>query len=202
MSTDQEWMPVTRRHHSIRLSLGSAALGAVLLAHGVVAGSPQPGPSPKPSPPGEMKVLDADPKATPPLTVKTGCSESDLRLAVATLSWTADPKLAAAQRVDVTVFKNGFETELFASVAATGEGKFAPVSGFSRAGREPGRAFDLVAAPKKDNRKNMAALEVRHLEPGVLYRWRLLTRTDKGWVPGAVVTTQAPVCVSDEVRRR
>jgi len=123
-------------------------------------------------------------------------------MVIAVLTLKGDRTHAAAQRVDVTVFKQGFERGLFASVPADRGGKFERAPGLEKLGREPGRPFDLVAESRFDERKDLTAIQVTHLEPGLLYHWRVSERNGSGWVGGSVISVEAPVCVSDERKER
>jgi hypothetical protein len=119
-------------------------------------------------------------------------------LVVATLTWPGDRGQASAQRVECTIFKDGFERDQYAWVLADKGGKFESAPGLNKMERERGRAFDLVAEPLPEPQKGYLAMSVKHLEPGILYRWRVATKGEKEWVPGRVVNREAPVCVADE----
>ena len=144
-----------------------------------------------------MKLLEPDANAAPQLRVEAGCSETDLRIVIAGVTWRGNRDRAAAQRIDVTVFKDGFERGLFATVPAERGGKFEPGPGLVRMERGAGRPFELLAVPRQGDSKDAISMEIRSLEPGVLYRWRVVTRTEKGLVPSPVVNVQAPVCIGD-----
>ena len=68
---------------------------------------------------------------------------------------------------------------------------------FGRANEHLGHELTFLE-PRLD--RTTAALE--KLEPGVNYYWRVLTRTDGGWVPSAVARVEAPTCPVDSVVER
>lgn len=150
----------------------------------------------------EPPMTDNDEEVAPDLHADVRCSEPDVRTVIATLSWRENQIQAAAQRIDVTVFKEGFDKGLFATAPADKGGKFEFAPALRRMEREPGRAFELVADPRPDSRKEFIAIDIRNLEPRLLYRWRVASRTDRGWVSSPVVTLESPPCIADEKEAR
>ncbi|MBI4546083.1 MAG: hypothetical protein HY703_12865 [Gemmatimonadetes bacterium] len=143
--------------------------------------------------------LPATAAAAPRFRVEVGCSESELRTGVAALSWQADRKLLERQAVEVTVYKGGFEKGLSAVLSAVApDRKFETSPGFKASGQQARRAFEL-AVDKVDFREKerLVSVQVKGLEPGLGYFWRVLSSTDKGWQPGETVQTEAPTCVAD-----
>ena len=162
-----------------------------------------------PAPDPDRVLLAADERGPKLLTVNVGCSETELRMPVARVTW---PRSIEAeqrgQRLDTTVYKEGFERDWYAWVPTDRGGKFELEPALREMlakddGGQAFRPFDMVARPDKpDNEKEqgLAVMEVRNLEPGVLYRWRLRNRLTEGWMPSETVTVEAPVCVADMVR--
>ncbi len=200
------------RNHSCqkvkRCATVAPVLGAVLTAF--VLGCPgarrpaaQQSPGAKEAGPtalAEPVLGKADPGVAPGLRVAVGCNEADLRMVVADVSWRGDAKQTAAERVDFTPFKDGFERGVFATAPAGREGKFERVG--TGKDRGAGRPLELLSVPRKGDSKELVGLEVRNLEPGVLYTIRVVRRTEKGLVPSTVVRVLAPVCVADEKEGR
>lgn len=157
------------------------------------------------------------------LTCEVYCSETKLRTAQAELRWKLVPGPAleqkrsgtlstAAAQLQATVFKNGFEKDLFVSLplsAATGEQRAVPSRALSKQSGQTGlRAYQfyLVEIEKSRSAEQFAAGAVEEiavvegLEPGVTYTWRIVVPAGAGELVSAVVTCQAPVCPADMVR--
>jgi hypothetical protein len=160
-----------------------------------------------------------------PLRCETYCSQTLLRTASARLTW-VDPALrpsgaatpgaaaaaaSASPRLDVTVVKNGFNTNAFATFLATEAGA-RPTAGPSAAAATPRRPYDLRvvgsvrpaisgsltledAAPATERRET--SLVIENLEPGIRYTWRLRFPTAAGEQLSAPATCVAPVCPAD-----
>lgn len=148
------------------------------------------------------------------LTCEVYCSETELRTALARLSWRVVPggaadaaEASAAERLDATVFPDGFAKGLYVSlpISATGEAVAQPADAVVRQGRARLRAFQIRIAEVEEPRSREdapgEALEhavvVEDLEPGMTYTWRLVLAG--GAAP--TVTCAAPVCPADMVRR-
>jgi hypothetical protein len=153
-------------------------------------------------------VVARDARIAPAMRVRVVCSETDLRTAIAILEWRADERPAAAdQRIDFTVYAEGFERGWFASIPMSrGVPEMTARLRAMDASRKM-RAFDVTAAPATDrpelrNRdEKTTAIEVRNVEPGMLYRFRVAARTERGWVASEDVEVETPVCVDDRKDR-
>ena len=150
---------------------------ALALATAAVLGCATASPPPLPGP-AELAVV-----VEPELRIELGCSEIERRMPVATVTWRPD----AARQLDVTPFKDGYERGWYASISIAGEITFAPAR--ARMGVEPGRPFAFEARPRVDRERGVAVVDVRNLEPGVIYFWR---------AGREIVETEAPVCPFDE----
>lgn len=140
---------------------------------------------------------------TPPaesFSVEVGCSTDDPRTAYADLMWSAEPVELERQRLDVTVYKKGFEKGNFVALPLD-----RPDVGFQHARPEQkleaqpyARALSLqVAELQRPERQGPVRLRVADLDAGLEYFWRLLTRTEEGWRPTETVRRSAPTCVAD-----
>ena len=151
------------------------------------------------------------------------CSETKLRTANARIRWKLVPGPAldaakartlpaAEQRLETTVYKNGFDKDLYLilPMSQTGYERAAPSDALSKQGQGRLRAYQIriidVERPKSTELFATGAAEtaavIENLEPGVSYTWRLVIQTDAGKVVSPAVTCQAPVCPADMVRER
>jgi hypothetical protein len=162
-----------------------------------------------------------------PLRCETFCSQSKLRTASARLTWVdptlqpggaaasgvAGATLAAPPQLDVTVVRNGFNTNAYAtfSTAETGASpslNFTPLP----AAAPRLRAYDLriagtlrpaitgavaldEAIPGAERRET--SLLIENLEPGLRYTWLLRFNTGAGEQLSTAATCVAPVCPAD-----
>lgn len=161
------------------------------------------------------------PRVEPGLTldVEGFCSETRLRTANARFTWRASapalgagtPSLAGAtQRLETTVFKNGFARGQFVALPigeASADRPVAAIAQTPAAQQAPlRRAYQIRlitvnaarAAAANDGASEMDAV-VENLEPGVTYTWRLAVDAPAGRVVSPSVTLRAPVCPADLV---
>ena len=131
--------------------------------------------------------------------VETFCSLTKMRTGVARLTWISKPNLIERQRIDVTVFKQGFEKGFFSFISPT-----EPKKGFQLPDlREPlddsfGPILELnFGELLVDEERNEYSVNVEGLEPGLNYLWRILTIEDEGQTSTRIVKVEAPVCVAD-----
>lgn len=157
---------------------------------------------------------------------ETFCSQETLRTATARLTW-IDPDLRSGDRpaglpppanapvpqIDVTVVKNGFNSNAYASFSTSQDGARAAMSPSAGAsGRPPLRAYDLrvigsvrpamsgpmrldEAVPGTERRETSFLVE--NLEPGLQYSWRLRIGSGPGAQLSAPAICVAPVCPAD-----
>jgi hypothetical protein len=151
------------------------------------------------------------------------CSETKLRTANARIRWKLVPGPAldaakaanlsrAEQRLETTVYKNGFAKDLYVSlpVSQAGYERAVPSSALAKQGQGTLRAYQIrivdIERPKSTelfaagSEETLAVVE--NLEPGMNYTWRLVIQTDADQVASPTVTCQAPVCPADMVRER
>lgn len=211
------------RHRCRRSSRRFAGLAAILFLALLACrseGSAQQAPGHIPTSRAPV-VTEAAPEAAAEsgvaLVCEVYCSETELRTALARLRWAqvpgqgpeaASPPLP--QRLDATVFHDGFAKDLYVSLPlAPGQEPAAavPSATVSRRGQAELRAFQIRLAegeplfsaqgtrPEEDEN----AVVVENLEPGMSYTWRLVFAGAAGGA-APTVTCQAPVCPADMVR--
>ncbi len=161
---------------------------------------------------------------------ETFCSSSSLRTAGARLSW-IDPSLSpsgtaafdssgvpsgAPPQLDVTVVRNGFDTDAYATLPTSDPIGASPTAAFATppASVPSARAYALrvvgvvrpaiagafnldEVVPNAERRETSIIIE--NLEPGLRYSWRLRFATPSGERTGGVAVCIAPVCPADVV---
>ena len=157
------------------------------------------------------------------LSAQVFCSETKLRTANIRLNWAlapgardvakVDTLASAKQTLDTTVYAQGFEKGLYATLPVpTGGAVKAPVAAVvspapaAQPARETPRAFQIrlleagvVRQELRDASSGEFQVVVEDLEPGVNYTWRLTIETPSGKLLSAPITIQAPVCPADMV---
>jgi hypothetical protein len=201
----------------LRFGILAAALLNVLIACTHAGAQPQKPSDAAPQRPAETATPDKASGLT--LTCEVYCSPTKLRTANARIRWQVAPSsdLAAAgadnlaraeQRLEATVFKNGFEKDLFISlpvVQPNSDQLAAPRVSSRQRGL---RAFQIrladVARPQSMDRlaagTDEVVAEIENLEPGMKYTWRVAIDTAARDFVSQTVTCQAPVCPADMVR--
>ncbi|MGI9263956.1 MAG: hypothetical protein ACR2QU_03435 [Gammaproteobacteria bacterium] len=120
------------------------------------------------------------------------------------------------QRIDVTVYKQGFDKDLYATTSVSRRDSDKDMTRIEtreferayasdpemqkRAFENVGQTMDLSVAdldPVKD-KADPFAVHVEGLTGGVNYYWRVLSSTNEGWVSSEVIRCQAQVCPVDE----
>jgi len=110
----------------------------------------------------------------------------------------------ATQTLETTVYKNGFEKGLLASIPISPATRYRHVAAQAQGKNAKLRAFQFsliaVEEPKAalgaEGGGEMAAV-VEGLEPGVNYTWRIAIETAAGRIVSAPTTSQAQVCPAD-----
>ncbi len=165
---------------------------------------------------GTVSASDAEPAVrAADLTCEVYCSETKLRTVNAKLSWIG-PSVApearpgdelaggtepVAEQLQTTVYKGGFDKDLYASFLLSGEAA------------EPRPASDLpaydlevlgVERPPElrpsgtDDEPARTTVEIEGLEPGMSYTWRVVIETAGGQEITETVTCEAPTCTADD----
>ncbi len=149
------------------------------------------------------------------VTCEVYCSETRLRTANARISWlgagtfpgAASPAASAVgEQLQATVFKNGYDQDLYASFSTLGSGQELSPQAAGVLPEPEMRAYDLtileVAEPSPlaasiDDPAARKSVEVEGLEPGMRYTWRVVFKTADGQEISETVTCEAPVCPAD-----
>lgn len=147
------------------------------------------------------------------------CNPDDMNKPEIRLAWPATKSILSKQRIDFTIFKDGFETGLFGSLHSFSREKaeitlkvekgkleadnlrplrsiqlksMSAFSSVAEASEQPGTQQEL----KKD--ESISLLSLHQFEPGINYYFRLLTLRGEEWIPGETVRILTPVCPLDE----
>ncbi len=107
------------------------------------------------------------PSAATDLRVEARCSAARPGTRSASFAWRVAATPGQAQRVDVTMFRDGFRSE---------KPRFETLAQVS--GTQDSAQWDKG-------------------EPGINYYWRVLTLTVRGWVPSQTSRYEAPICPVD-----
>jgi len=149
----------------------------------------------------DRPVLDRASPQVRSFQVEYGCSRANPRTVVATLTWEAEePVTRNRQRLDATVYKDGFESQRFVAL-----GIGAPETGFLHA--RPETVMDTqpyrntlslrIDSLQVQPEAGAVRLRVAELNPQTNYFWRVLTLSDEGWRPSETIRKSSPTCVAD-----
>ena len=193
--------------------LVAACAAAVLLASG---GAPPPH-AEAAQPASTQPAVRVEPALT--LAVEGFCSETRLRTTNARITWRAGagalgPGVASlagtTQRLETTVFKNGFDRGLYVTLPIGDAAADRPIAAIvPPAATQQGppaqrRAYQIRLIEVNAARPSVAAegasemdAVVENLEPGLNYIWRMAIDTAAGRIVSPSVTLRAPVCPAD-----
>ncbi len=146
-----------------------------------------------------LPILPPDSSLVNNLQCQSYCSETKLRTGVALLTWDADKRLIRKQRIDVTVYKHGFETRTYTILWPLRKDQRFQTSDMANIPDRPDRQLLYLKVNKADwNRHtNTISIELEGLQPGLNYFWRVLTLEKQGWRPGITIRCVGPVCPAD-----
>ncbi len=204
-----------------RLHLPVAAL---LVALAAISGCAEVSPEPSAAddeaaagaqPAAALPAGDADSAGAGTLTCEVYCSETRLRTANARVSWigpgmfqgpAAASAAPVAEQLQTTVYKDGYDKDLYASFSTLGSGAGLSPQAAAVLPEPEMRAYDLsilrvaepspLAASAADPAAR-TSVEVEGLEPGMRYTWRIVFGTEDGQQTSETVTCEAPVCPAD-----
>ena len=153
---------------------------------------------------------------TPGLTItcEVFCSETKLRTSNARIRWHATKPgpeaarlLAGTPTLQATVFAQGFEKNLYVTVPS-GPGAPRQAAAVPRQAerQQPLRAFQFRVLQVEQARTSAAGtpesgVVIEDLEPGMLYRWRLVIEAGGASIISPVVVCKASVCPADIIRQ-
>ncbi|HXD32554.1 MAG TPA: hypothetical protein VN643_15640 [Pyrinomonadaceae bacterium] len=139
------------------------------------------------------------PAPAPNFECRTFCSPDKLRTPVMELVWRASQASLAAERVEVTVYKDGFAKGVYVSVGASqGQSAALTTRNTAQDDRLPPALKKLVVVDSASlsTRPGMATIQIEGLEPGLNYFWRVVSGSNR-LVAGGAVRCKAPVCPAD-----
>ncbi|MDP7085539.1 MAG: hypothetical protein QGH97_14465 [Dehalococcoidia bacterium] len=154
---------------------------------------------------------DRNPKLSMELQAVGHCDEVKPRVTLANVTWKVDteagnrlPALEKiqtkrdSQRLDVTVYKRGFEKGAYVTLTPIGEDeRFRDPNASTNKEQLPGALLNLTVE-QVDWGRDTRKVVVGHAEPGINYSWRVLILHEDTWMSGGETSVQASVCVSDE----
>lgn len=150
-----------------------------------------------------LPILEAKFFPENPIRVTAECSTLQPRAVDAVIEWVEDQPDLKAYRLDVTLFKNGFEQEWYATLWPIREQNRTRPINPERLGGEravSGLSLSVVSLSGTEAGTEPFRLRLTGLDPGKNYYWRILKRDRKGWIAGEVIRVQAPVCPADIIR--
>lgn len=130
---------------------------------------------------------------------RTFCSEEKLRTPVAELVWRSSEARLKGQRIEVTVYKDGFAKGLYVALGTVKGERSVPFQK-TRQYQEPIAALSklvVVETLTLREQPGMVAVRVEGLEPGLNYFWRVVTASNGRMMAGGTTRCQAPVCPAD-----
>ena len=154
-------------------------------------------------PPERMEVVTApvvtqDTARLPRPAVQVGCREDQPRVSFAEFTWPTIREVHPDSiALDYTVFKDGFQTQQYATLSQGRQ----PKAQLVYRPQVPLVALNLQNASRRVE-GNATSVRVERLDAGVNYLWRLRLRTGGQWTAGPVVRVSAPTCADDETERR
>lgn len=206
------------------LAVSAAACLTACYASGVVAGGQLPAENSGAQLPAENSRAGSPSGLT--LTCEVFCSQTRLRTGNARIRWTLPPSALAAsgitnlanskQALELSVFSEGFEKGLFATLPISIPTPERPIGALARPigtlaqGKPPAlRAYQVrlieIERPPGRAPADVAgemSVVIEDLEPGVNYSWRVVIEAPSGRLVSAPVTCQATTCPADMIRRR
>jgi hypothetical protein len=154
---------------------------------------------------------DESRETTVALECSVTCTDTFPREALAIVRWspTKEAQLNArsGQRLEATIYKNGFEEGAFVGVEAP---TVMELQSFKSPGKETRKLppaltkLRTVLPPKEDANLRLESTAdkrvvlVTGLEPGVNYFWRIAAGAGDNQVASTIVRCQAPVCPFDQ----
>jgi hypothetical protein len=133
------------------------------------------------------------------LQVDVTCSLTKLRTPVARVSWRTTKAALASERLEVTVYKDGFKSGAFATLSPVRvEQKFDLTRLEKIIGpRPPGMNLVVTSIQSPPQKDAPPVVEVEGLEPGLNYFWRVLRGAPGAEQPSEVVRSRARACPAD-----
>lgn len=141
----------------------------------------------------DLPILSSDTTLVRDFSAVAVCNDSVPGSYVARLAWSTQERLIGEQRLDATVYKTGFEHEMYTTLWPIDRGRSFR-EGPGQLPDRPDRRTLLLTATRMSQRDGAVSVELTDLQPGLTYSWRVLTLFDDGWVPSARGRSATPVC--------
>ena len=129
------------------------------------------------------------------------CSEEKLRTPVAELTWRSTEARLSTSRIEVTVYKDGFQTGKYVALRSTKGERSYQLPQVKQAQTQeliPAlRELVVVEASSLRARPGVVAVRIEGLEPGLNYFWRVVSTTSGRQIAEGTTRCQAPVCPAD-----
>lgn len=149
------------------------------------------------------RIERIDDRIAPQLKVEPGCSETELRMPVATVTWRSANAPDVRHRIDIAAQKQGFAKGQFIKVNLGPRPAVEKGVGLSSAEKSLGRTLDIrVDRSEYDERRGVARVDFERLEPGVVYFFRVARKSNTGWDSSRTQRLEVPPCVADIVEDR
>lgn len=146
----------------------------------------------------DLPVLSATAPEEGKPDVYAWCSETVPSFGVATLTWSSYPRFDRRQRIDLTVYANGFEQDRFAVLWPLERGQRPWALKKSRLRESDPTLTPRLAGLQTDPERDTVTVRLELLSGGLAYQLRLVTFSGKGWEAGPSVRISAPVCITEE----
>jgi hypothetical protein len=145
-----------------------------------------------------LPVLNADTTLVREFTAATFCTETAPRRGLARLVWRTEAHLQGSQRLDVTVYKSGFDRGMYVTMWPLEKGRTSQDVQTRLPARPDKQIVFLTLIDLRISVDNQVTdLLLEGLQPGVNYFWRVSTRTAQGWVPSGFGVSPGPICPND-----
>jgi hypothetical protein len=133
------------------------------------------------------------------LECRTFCSNEKLRTPIAELIWKSSEAQLSGERIEATVYKDGFSNGRYVALATVRGGRSLQMQK-SRQSQELLPALkglvviDTISLPE---RPGMMAVRMEGLEPGLNYFWRVVSINNGRLIGSGVTRCKAPACPAD-----
>ena len=156
-----------------------------------------------------IAACDADPLDRPVLPetqterdrpeVEALCTETIPSTGILMLTWRYHDQSDDGRRIDLTVYKDGFDQDRYASLWPLKIGQQSQKLKISNLRSHPADPALLprLTSLSRDPQRGSTTMRLEGLAGGLVYGIRLATLKHDGWVPGPSVRVQAPACITE-----
>ena len=131
-------------------------------------------------------------------TVDVTCSETIPSIEIATLTWRLHDWLHKRQRLDVTVYANGFDQDRYATLWPLRPGQRPRALRTSKLRSADPALIPRLKSIDSDRQQGSVTVTLEGLAGGLIYDVRLATLKDGGWVPEPAARVEAPICITEQ----